>query len=383
MRDSTEAIHGHGFFDESTGTFIPPIFMSAMFEQPGWTRSTERGVDLKYSREENPSVSSLERIMTKLEGAEDTLAFSSGMSAISSIYMSKLKAGAAAVAISEAYATSIKLLEDYRKFGVDVRTVWPSTEEIIASIKRDVIFVLLESMTNPSLRVFDIEEIAKAAQEAGTELIVDNTFLSPILYKPLAHGARLVIESSTKYLNGHNDAIGGIVSGKKEEIRGLWDWRRKMGSIMSPLTAYLTSRGLKTLELRVKRESDSALRIARWLSESGMVKEVIYPGLEDNPYHKLAKKQFTEFGGVLCFRVRGGGAAAKLLLKSIKLIKPAPSLGGTESLISYPIISASSSLDQASRQKLGITDDLLRLSLGVEDPEDLMADLRQALGRTG
>lgn len=379
--DNTDSIHGHEYFDEATGAFIPPIFLSSMFEQRGAARKSERGVDLKYSREENPTVMALEKVISKLEGSEDSLCFNSGMAGISTIYLHGLKAGDNIIITSEAYGTSIKLAEDLTKFGVIIRKAYPSADDIVSKIDSETAMVFIEVMTNPTLKVIDINHVSEKTRKMGIKLIVDNTFLSPYNFKPLNNGADLSLESLTKYLSGHNDIIGGSVSGSSENIIDIWEWRRMLGTILNPFSAYMILRGVKTLGVRMERHQESALKVAKYLASSHKVADVMYPGLKDNSYYSIAKRMFRGFGGVVSFRVNGGKNEAIKVLKSLKLIKPSPSLGGTESIMTYPVLSASSSINKSDREKLGITDSLLRLSVGLEDAEDIISDLDNALSK--
>jgi len=383
-RFATRLVHGHGFFDEETGAFIPPIYQTAIFEQPdkrtGETRLTDRGTELKYSREENPTVRALEHALAALEEADDALAFASGMAAISTTYIALLRHGSRLIVPAEAYGTTIQLAAELSKFGVEVVKVWPSTEAIVEAIKAGDT-VLVETITNPTLRVMDIPEIAKTCGEEGATLIVDNTFASPVIYTPLTDGAHLAVESLTKYIAGHNDVVGGCVAGPTQQVRELWDWRRRMGSIMPPFEAFLVLRGLKTLEVRYERQSRTAFEIAEFLEDHPRVEEVMYPGLSSSPYKEVADRIFKRrlYGGVVSFRVKGGRSTALKVLSSIRVVKPSPSLGGTESLLTYPVISAAKTIPEEERRRLGITEDLLRLSVGLEDPEDLKEDLDAAL----
>jgi len=384
VRDSTKIVHGHGFFEEETGAFIPPIYLSAMFEQPdrrtGETRLTDRGTELKYSREENPTVRALERALAAVEEAEDALAFSSGMGAISTLYVALLKQGSRLLVTAEGYGTTIQLAGDLAKFGVKVVKMWPSAEAFVEAVKEDDV-VLLETITNPTLKVVDVPEVAKRCREVGATLLVDNTFATPVLYRPAADGTTLCVESLTKYIAGHNDVVGGCVAGPRTFLAELWDWRRKLGTIMHPFEAYLTLRGLKTLEVRFERQSRTAQEIAEFLSEHPRVEEVLYPGLSSSPYKRVADRIFRKrlYGGVVSFKVKGGRSEAFKVLSKVRIVKAAPSLGGTESLLTYPVISAARMIPEEERLKLGITENLLRLSVGLEDPEDLKEDLDQAL----
>ncbi|MEM0123746.1 MAG: cystathionine gamma-synthase family protein [Conexivisphaerales archaeon] len=379
--DDTDLIHGHEYFDKVTGAFIPPIFLSSIFEQRGTAKKSDRGVDLKYSREENPTVIALERVLSKLEGSEDTLCFNSGMASISSIYLHGLRAGNNIIITSEAYGTSIKLAEDLVKFGVHVKKAYPSADDIISKIDRETVMVFIEVMTNPTLKVIDINQVSEKTGKSGIKLIVDNTFLSPYNFKPIKNGADLSLESLTKYLSGHNDLIGGSVSGNRKIILDIWEWRRMLGTILNPFSAYMALRGVKTLGIRMERHQANALKVAKYLASSSKITDVMYPGLPNNSYYSIAKRMFRGFGGVVSFRVKGGRNEAISVLKSLKLIKPSPSLGGTESIMTYPVLSASSSINKSDREKLGITDSLLRLSVGLEDVEDIISDLENSLSK--
>ena len=384
----TEAIHGHVFYDEKLGAFIPPIYLSVVYEQfertTGEVRRTDRDLELKYSREENPTVRALERIFAKLEKTIDAIAFNSGMGSISSTLFALINSGETVLIPYESYGTTIQLLDNMGKYGVKVRKVYPSTEKIIENLNRDVNLVFVETMTNPTLKVIDVGEVAKAARELGVKLIVDNTFASPVIFNPIDVGAHVVIHSATKYIAGHNDVLGGFsATDDIELIREIWDWRRKLGTIIQPFDAYLILRGVKTLKLRFKKHSESALAIAEFLQEHPKVVEVYYPGLKDSPYYSLACRMFKEkmFGGVVSFKIRGGINEAKKVLLSTAIIKPSPSLGGTESLMTIPALSSAKYIPKEYREKVGITDNLLRLSVGLEDVDDIIEDLDRALTR--
>lgn len=383
---STITIHGHGFHDERYGVFIPPIYLTAIYEQPnrsvGDTLLTDRGTDLKYSREENITTRALENVIAKLELADDALAFNSGMAALSAVYLHSLRHGINVVLPMEAYGTTIQLMTLLsEKFGIKVSKVWPSTDAVINAIDEDTKLVIIETITNPTLRVFDVYEIAKRVREVNALLVVDNTLATPVIYNPIKDGAQIVIHSLTKYIAGHNDVVGGAAASSKELIRELWEWRRMLGSILQPFEAYLILRGVKTLDIRVERQCKSALAIAEFLRDHPKVREVYYPGLPDSPYKSLADRMFSKrlYGALVSFKVTGGRDGALRVLNKVGIIKPSPSLGGTESLLTYPVISASRSIPDDERVKLGITDDLLRLSVGLEDVNDLIEDLDQAL----
>jgi cystathionine gamma-synthase len=288
------------------------------------------------------------------------------------------------VITKESYGTTQDLALNLSKFGVKTVLAGPDTEDFLQKIDSGVALVLVETITNPLVRVVDIPAITKRCREVGARLVVDNTFATPLLYRPLDHGAWLSVHSVTKYIGGHNDIVGGAIAlNDPLDLVELWEFRRRLGSIMGPFEAFLALRGVATLKVRFDLQSKNALALAKFLTDHPKVEAVYYPGLKDNPYHKTASKLFLEkgvYGGVLSFKVKGGKPKAIDVLKKIRLIKPSPSLGGTESLLNYPITSASKTISPAVRRELGITESLLRLALGLEDIEDLEADLEQALG---
>ncbi|GGP22121.1 cystathionine gamma-synthase [Thermocladium modestius] len=376
MGGQTDSIHGHDYFDEGLGEFIPPIHLSAMFVQLVEANKSDRGVDLKYSREENPTTRALEHALARLERGEDAIALNSGMAAVSAVLLGLLGSGDAVLMPMEMYGTTLGLARELGKFGVELRTAFPDTRSILDAIDGRVKLVMIESITNPTLRVLDVEEIAKAAHEVGAIVVVDNTIATPVLLNPLELGADLVVHSATKYLSGHNDVVAGAVIGDRERIVDLWHWRRRLGSILQPMEAFLVMRGLKTLELRVRRQCESAMAVAQFLRDHSKVAAVYYPGLNGG---REASRLRGGFGGIVSFKVRGGRAEVERFLKSLKIIRPTPSFGGPESLITYPIVSASSAIPEDHRALLGIDDSLLRLSVGLEDVEDIIGDLDRAL----
>ncbi len=387
-KPSTDSIHGHGYYDVETGSFRVPLYLSTVFEHPdrrtGESRKSDRGFEQKYSREENPTVRAFEKVVAKLEKARDALAFSSGMGGIAAVYLSALSSGDTVVVSKESYGVTQELALNLSKFGVKTVLAGPDTEDFLHKIGRGVSLVVVETMTNPLVRVVDVPAIAKRCQEVGARLVVDNTFATPLLYRPLDHGAWLSVHSVTKYIGGHNDVVGGAIAVNDPlDLVELWDFRRRLGSIMGPFEAFLALRGVATLKARFDLQSKNALALASFLQDHPRVEAVYYPGLKDSPYHKTASRLFLEkgaYGGVLSFKVKGGKPKAIEVLRKIRLIKPSPSLGGTESLLNYPITSASKTISPAVKRELGITENLLRLALGLEDVDDLEADLDQALG---
>ncbi|MEM0329020.1 MAG: cystathionine gamma-synthase family protein [Nitrososphaerota archaeon] len=385
---STEAIHGHEYRDRERGVFKVPIYQTAIYEYPdsatGEPRLSDRGLDLKYSREENYTVRALEKILAKLEKGVDCLAFGSGMAAIAAAYLSKLSAGSKILVPLECYGTTQELAQNLSKFGVKCILARSDTNEFLERLEDGISLALVETITNPMVRVADVKEIAKRCAELGIPLIIDNTFTTPILYNPLEDGAWIAVHSLTKYIAGHNDVVGGAIIVKSEEdAKTLWNWRRKLGSIMSPFDAFLTIRGVATLEARFEKQSRSALEIAEFLEDHPKIERVYYPGLSSSPYKSIADRIFKRrlYGGVLSFKVRGGQREAIEVLKSTELIKPTPSLGGVESLLTYPIWTAAKNMSREQMEMLEISENLLRLSVGLEDVEDLKEDLDRALSK--
>ncbi|WP_457754074.1 cystathionine gamma-synthase family protein [Thermococcus sp.] len=357
-----------------------PIYQTVGFRQPGTTQTSDRGFELKYSREENPTVRELELMLAELEKGKDALAFNSGMASISALYLSLLRAGDEIVLSMEGYGTTIQLAQELKKFGIRVKLAYPDADSIVGAITEDTKLVFLETMTNPTLKVIDIPEVISRAKETDTLVAVDNTFTTPLLYNPLEDKTDFVIHSLTKYIAGHNDVLSGSIIWKKSEFSEmLWHWRRRLGGIIQPFEAWLVKRGLKTLEVRFKKQSKSALAIAEFLCEHPKVEHVMYPGLKSDPYHSMAIKLFKRklFGGVVSFEIKED---SKKFLSSLRLIFPSPSLGGTESLASSPVISAAKTMSEEHRRILGITPHLIRLSVGLEDVNKLIEDLDRALG---
>ena len=382
---STRAIHGYRDMLELDPyqPITPPIYRTAMFTYPRSDGPSIRGRPYKYSREDNPTLVYLERVITQLEEGEDTLVFATGMAAISTLLFTLLRPGDRVVVSREAYGSTLRLFERLRRWGVDVVFAGPESEDIaVEASKAGTRLVFVETITNPLLRVTDVPSIAKAAGESGALLVVDNTFATPILYRPLRDGATLVVHSLTKYMAGHNDVLGGSVTGPSEIVAGeLWESRRMMGTTMDPEQAFLVLRGLKTLEVRMERHCRNAMSVAEFLVDHPKVSQVYYPGLPGSPGHEVAKRLFPPgmYGGVVSFRVKGGRSTVERFFSRLRVIRPSPSLGGPESVASYPVMSSHASLPEEERRKLGITDDLVRLSVGLENIDDIIEDLDQAL----
>lgn len=353
---------------------IQPLYQSSIFKHPFGEQI--RGRELKYSREDNPTVYLLEKKVNALEGGEDCLAFASGMAAISTFVIGSLSKGDEIVTSKEIYGATLILLRSLGKFGIRVKAVLNG--DLMKSISSETKAVFVESITNPTLRVPDIPEIVKISKENGALMVVDNTFATPVNFRPLELGVDYVIESATKYLGGHNDVIGGTLCGSKRLMNEFWEWRRNVGGTLDPFAAFLIIRGLKTLKLRVEYQNARTLEIAEYLESNSKVKKTFYPGLESSPYYRRSSKIMKGCGGVVSFEVENVEKALKLL-SSLSIIRTAPSLGGAETLITHPVSSSHKGISPAERKELGIEDGLLRLSVGLEESSDIIADLEKGL----
>ncbi len=334
-----------------------------------------------YSRYSNPTIASVEQKLAALDRAEAALLFSSGMGATATILMSHVKGGDEVVCGAAIYGGTLHLLHDFlSRFGVQPRFVsleaLSAPERIIGDRTRVVWF---ESPINPTLRCVDVRRIGEACRARGVLSIIDNTFASPINQQPLALGIDLSMQSATKYLNGHSDVTGGVVTGPRPLVAPIDKARRLLGTVMDPYPAYALGRGLKTLPLRVARHNSNAQAVAEFLATDKRVSQVYYPGLPSHPDHAIAKRQMTGFGGMVCFDLDGRYDRAARLYDRLQVIKRAASLGGVESLISMPVLTSQWGHTDEQLRDAGVTKGMLRLSVGLEDPADLIADLDQAL----
>jgi len=379
LREATKAIHGGEEIVEGITSFVVPIYQTAIFPYPLDATRVIRGRPLKYSREDNPTNVVLERRLASLEGGEDALVFSSGMAAISTCFFHLLRGGFKLVLSRDVYGATITLAKSFEKFGVKVELRGPETEDIIDAIEGEDTVVFVESISNPLLRVVDLDSLASACREKGAFLIVDNTFATPLNLKPLLHGANAVVHSLTKYLAGHNDVVGGAVVSSSKLIDELWYSRARLGCTLDPHASFLVLRGLKTLAARLRVSQENARAIAEFLESHNKVSRVYYPGLPSHPTYHIAKKLLKGYGAVVSFEVKGNGEDARKFLRSLKVIKPSPSLGGCESLASHPASSSHKDLPVEERNRIGISESLIRLSVGLEDLNDLIEDIDQAL----
>jgi cystathionine gamma-synthase len=334
-----------------------------------------------YSRNTNPTVQAFEEKVARLEGAETATAFASGMAAISNTLFTFLSPGDRVVSIKDSYGGTNKLFTEFLpRFQIDV-TLCDTTDQkaIEKAVAKGCRLLYLESPTNPTLKVVDIAGLTRKAHETDALVVVDSTFATPILQKPLALGADLVLHSATKFLGGHADALGGVVCGRADLIERIYHFREINGAVLDPMAAYLLLRGMKTLHLRVQRQSESALRIARHLESHQKIEQVFYPGLESHPGHEIANKQMTAFGGILSFSIKGGFEAVGKVLPRLKYAHRAANLGAVETIAGPPATTSHVECTAEERAAMGIPENLVRYSVGIEDADDLIADLDQAL----
>jgi len=374
MDISTICVHGYDKRYDSTGAVAVPIYASATFAHPGVGRST--GFD--YSRSLNPTAEHLEHTIAALEGGSHAVTFSSGMAAVSAL-MELFSPGDHIIASDDLYGGTFRLfLHISQKNGIKVSYANTLTEierEITPSTKA----VFVETPTNPMMRVTDIAAIAQITQRRNLLFIVDNTFLTPYFQRPLSLGADIVLHSGTKYLGGHNDTLSGMLVVKDSALNDRLRFIAKTtGSCLSPFDSFLIIRGIKTLAVRMERQQESAMAIARWLTVQSAIKTVYYIGLPEHPGYEISRRQASGFGGMISFSVRDEQMAIKLL-ESVKIIKYAESLGGVESLITYPMLQTHADMPKSERDARGINACLLRFSVGLEAADDIIADLKQAI----
>ena len=385
----TKAIHAGNVKDTQYGALTTPIYQTSTFVfdscEQGGRRFAGQEAGYIYTRLGNPTVSVLESKVAALEGGEACVATASGMGAISSCLWSIAGAGTHIIADGTLYGCTFALLNHgMTKYGVEVDFVDTSNiEEVKKHLKKNTVCVYLETPANPNLKIADIAAVAKVAHEYNKDIkvVCDNTFASPAIQNPLALGADVVVHSATKYLNGHGDVIAGFVVGKADFIGTvrMFGLKDMTGAVMDPFAAFLILRGLKTLEIRMERHADNAMKVAEFLDKNPNVEKVYYPGLPNHPGHDIAKKQMKTFGGMLSFEVKGGRAAGVKLVNALKLVTVAVSLGDAETLIEHPASMTHSTYTEEELKASGIAGGLIRLSVGLENAEDIIADLEQAL----
>ncbi len=362
-----------------------PVVYSAAYGYPDVDAWIEAALGRKpghiYSRNTNPTVSAFETKVRVLEGAAAATSFSSGMAAIGNTLFTLLSPGDRIVSVKDSYGGTNKLFTEFLpRFGVQVELCDTTDHERIeAAVAAGCRVLYLETPTNPTLKVVDIARLAAAGHRAGALVVTDNTFATPVNQNPLALGADLVIHSATKFLGGHADALGGVVCGDADLVGRIYHFREINGACLDPMAAFLMIRGMKTLALRVERQNASALTIARWLEAQPAVAAVYYPGLESHPQHEIAQRQMRGFGGVLSFMLKGGFEAVKRVLPGLRLARRAANLGSIETVAGPPATTSHVECTPEERALMGIPEGLIRYSVGIEDPGDLMADLARAL----
>ena len=377
---ATRAIHAGQQPDPSTGAIMTPIYATSTYVQ----RSPGDHQGWEYSRSHNPTRDAYEQCIADLEGGSRGFAFASGMAASATV-LELLDSGDHVIAMDDLYGGSFRLFNNVRERSAGLKFSFTAVEDIAtlkAAIRPETRMIWVETPTNPMLKIVDIAAVAEVARECGALLVVDNTFASPMLQRPLELGADIVVHSATKFLNGHSDMVGGIaVVGDNDELADrLWYLLNSIGGIQGPFDSFLAMRGLKTLALRMKAHCENALQIAQWLEGHPAVSKTLYPGLESHPQHDLAMSQMNgQGGGIISIDLKGGFDAARRMLEGCQLFSLAESLGGVESLINHPAIMTHASVPVEKRAKLGISDSLVRLSVGIEDVGDLIAELDQVL----
>jgi len=376
---ATRVIHAGQEPDPTTGALMPPIYANSTYLQdsPG----VHKGFD--YGRSHNPTRFALERCVADLEGGTQAFAFASGLATISTV-LELIDAGSHVISGNDLYGGTFRLFDKVRQRSAGHRFSYVDLTDLAAfeaALQDDTRLVIVESPTNPLLSLSDLAAIARICRARGIISVADNTFASPYIQRPLELGFDIVLHSTTKYLNGHSDVIGGIaVVGQNEELaEKLGFLQNAVGAIAGPFDAFLTLRGVKTLALRMERHCSNALDLAQWLEQQPQVKRVYYPGLASHPQHELAKRQMRGFGGMISVDLNSDLDGARRFLENVKIFALAESLGGVESLIEHPAIMTHATIPVDTRAKLGIGDGLVRLSVGIEDVEDLRADLAQAL----
>lgn len=374
----TRAIHAGQSPDPSTGAIMTPIYATSTYVQS----SPGKHQGFEYSRTQNPTRMAYEACVASLEGGVAGFAFASGLAAASTT-LELLDAGSHVIAMNDLYGGTYRLFERVRRRTAGLEFDFIDLNDpaaLKAALKPNTRMIWAETPTNPMLQLVDLAKVSAFARKHGLILVVDNTFCSPMLQRPIEFGADLVLHSATKYLNGHSDIVGGVVVAANQELAEQMAFlQNSIGAVAGPFDAFLAMRGLKTLHLRMRQHCESALELAGWLEKHKAIERVIYPGLRSHPQHALARRQMDGFGGIISVEVKGGKTRARKVLERCELFALAESLGGVESLIEHPGIMTHASIPAATRKRLGISDGLIRLSVGVEDLADLRGELESVL----
>jgi cystathionine beta-lyase/cystathionine gamma-synthase len=382
----TAAVHGARELDKKNGPVSPPIFQTSTFEV---TDNDEQvrvtGTDRYYTRWGNPTVTLAEETLAELEGTEAAHVFASGMGAITSTVLGLLKTGDHIVAQRDIYGGVTKFFSEWLpKLGIETTLVDTADYDgYERAIRANTRMIYVESPSNPALRVIDFARIAGLAKKHGLISMIDSTFGTPINQHPAEYGFDLVMHSGTKYLSGHADLTCGVVCGRRELMQRLWATRTTLGNCMDPHAAWLLIRGLKTVAVRVQRQNENARRVAEFLERHARVRRVHYPFLESHPQHAIAREQMTGGGGMVTFEVEGTGEDARRASEAMQLFTLATSLGGVESLVSIPVLTSHAMISAEQREKMGVTEQMVRLSVGIENADDLLEDLERALQSVG
>jgi methionine-gamma-lyase len=384
---ATKAVHAGQHPDPVTGAVSVPIYASSTFvfqsAEQGAARFAGKETGYIYSRLGNPTVRALEESIAALEGGEDARATASGMAAISTAAMAVVKKGDHILAGDALYGGTHKVFTDILKgYGVECSLVDTSDLKAVEkAIKPNTKLLYIETPSNPMMKLTDMKAVSKIAKAHHITTIADNTFMSPYLQRPIEHGIDVVVHSITKSLSGHSDVLGGVIVGTKAFLKAMDPMYKNMGANLGPFEAWLTLRGIKTLHVRMERQTESAWKIAEWLEDHPKVEWVKYPGLKSHPQHALAKRQMDGFGSMMSFELKGGVEAGRRVMNNVKLCSLAVSLGAVETLISHPSSMTHAIVPREDRLKAGITDGLVRLSVGIEGVDDIIEDLDQALAK--
>ena len=383
---ATKAVHTGTEICPLTGSVTTPIYQTSTFAfrdaEQGAARFSGEEDGFIYTRLGNPTIQALERNLSAMEGGDAALATASGMAASTTIFLSFLKTGDHIICTDSVYGpTRVVLEKGFSKFGIESSYVDSSRVEAVRSaIRSNTRMIFLETPANPTLKLSDIRAISEITRGAGALLVVDNTFMSPVLQRPLESGADIVMHSLTKFINGHSDVVGGAIICRQEHFPELRWTLSNFGGIIDPFAAWLVLRGAKTLPLRMKQHCENGLKVAEFLASHPMVEKVHYPGMPDHPQHTLAKEQMDDFGGMIAFEVKGGIEGGRTVMNNVELCTLAVSLGSVETLIQHPASMTHSAMAREDRLKAGISDGLVRISVGIEDAGELIADLDRALG---
>jgi len=383
--DSTKLIHEGELDTHSSQSVVSPIFQTSTFYFNNISQLEEWSKGEKdhyiYTRFDNPSFRTVEKKMAALENTDDSIVVSSGLSAVAVIIAGLVKEGEEILSLANIYGGTYSFFSTMLpRWGIKVNYfTLKDVKSIKKLINKKTILIFIETPTNPLIEIADISLFAEIAKENNIILVVDNTFATPINQKPADLGADIIIHSATKYLGGHSDLVGGFVCSPSKYLKKLRDSRKMLGCCLNPITCYLLSRGMKTLELRVQKQNKNTEKIAKFLHTHPEVNRVFYPGVGDNEYGKIAKKQMKGYGGVLSFEVNGGMDKTRKIVNRLSIFRNAPSLGGVDSMCLVPVLTSHKDLTEDEKKKVGITDGIIRLSVGVEDIDDLIFDLKQAL----